>query len=74
MIPIATAAGGSGDGSDDRLDLARSLLLKLGRKRFGEPPPEVELQIRRVADLDRLEALYDRLLVVMNWQELLAES
>ena len=51
---------------------ARSLTLRLGTKRFGEPDAAA-LATLESADLARLEALADRLLEVESWQELFAE-
>jgi hypothetical protein len=58
---------------EGREEEARSLILRLGRKRFGEPPAAVESGIRAVTDLARLESLADRLLEVESWDDLLAE-
>ena len=43
-----------------------------GRKRFGEPDAPTAAALQAITDLDRLEALSDRLLDVASWQELLA--
>jgi hypothetical protein len=50
---------------------ARKLVLRLGRKRFGEPDASVQKALRD-ASLDRLEEMADRLLQAETWQELLA--
>ena len=53
---------------------ARKLLLRLGRKRLGSPPAETEAALNAIADLDRLESLSERLLLVSSWDELLAAA
>jgi hypothetical protein len=51
---------------------ARSLILRLGTKRFGAASAESEA-VLEAADIVRLEAFVERLLEVESWQELLAE-
>jgi Domain of unknown function (DUF4351) len=50
----------------------RTVILRLGTKRFGEPNAAVRAALK-AADLPRLEVLVDRLLEVESWQELLAD-
>lgn len=50
---------------------ARSLILRLGARRFGAPPGWVAERLATLPDLAALEALADRLLEVESWQELL---
>jgi hypothetical protein len=47
-------------------------LLRLGQRRFGPASKEIELRIRSIHDVDRLEALTDRILDAQNWDEFLA--
>ena len=49
----------------------RATLLRLGRKRFGPPSETDEATINALTDLDRLNALLDRVLDVSTWDELL---
>ncbi len=66
---------GEAKGRDEGQVLAdRATLLRLGRKKFGPPDETVEATINAVADLDRLNALLDRILDVATWDELLATS
>lgn len=51
---------------------ARSLLLRLGRKRFGPPDTAAGVSIAAIDSVERLEHLAERLLEVESWQELLA--
>lgn len=52
-------------------DRARHMLLLQGRKRFGEPPPEVFLALQEIEDLDRFDRMTLRMLEVSTWTELL---
>ena len=48
------------------------LLLRLGRKRLGEPSVSQLAQVESLQDRERLEALAERLLEAETWDELLA--
>jgi hypothetical protein len=50
----------------------KKLILRQGRKRFGEPDASVQATLDAITDLDRLERLGERLLDVSSWQELFA--
>jgi hypothetical protein len=58
---------------EGRVHEARKLILRLGQARFGPPGEETRKAIEAIADLEPLERLFDRLLSVSNWSELLAE-
>ena len=47
-------------------------LLRLGRKKFGEPDSATLSRIESLTDADRLHALTERLLDVTSWEELLS--
>jgi hypothetical protein len=55
-----------------RVEASHRLLLRQGRKRFGEPVEAAETALRAIRDLDRLERLADAVLTAQSWQELLA--
>ena len=55
-----------------KLEEAKRILLRLGRKRFGPPKAAVKSNIESIADLVRLEHLSDRILAAKNWDELIA--
>ncbi len=55
-----------------RLQEAISLVMKLGRKRFGPADSSTTAVIEQIADLSRIEQLHERLLEVNSWNELLA--
>lgn len=53
------------------LEEARSILLRLGRKKFGAPGRQITVAIGRLDDRTRLERLTERILDVSSWDELL---
>ncbi len=68
----AVRADGRAEG---RVEGMRELLLSLGRQKFGKAPTKKHLQqLDAITELDRLEALGERLLTVASWSELLAAS
>ena len=50
---------------------AKTLLLRVGRKKFGPPTLTQESAINEIFDLARLEALCEKLLDVNTWDDLL---
>lgn len=52
---------------------ARSLILRIGSKRYGEADERVKSQIDSIESLEVLEQLADRLLEVETWEELLKD-
>jgi len=48
-----------------------TLLLRLGRKRLGQPSANVENTIKSITDLDRLDYLFDSLDQAKSWDELI---
>ncbi|HEV3437569.1 MAG TPA: DUF4351 domain-containing protein [Gemmata sp.] len=55
-----------------RAEEARSLVLRLGAKRFGPPPAAVEATVLAISDRERLERISERILDAANWNDLLA--
>ena len=55
-----------------KMEEARNLLLRLGRKRFGEPDAVTLQFVQNLNNLETLERLMERLLEAENWSELLA--
>jgi hypothetical protein len=51
---------------------ARDDVLRLGRKRFGQPNENVSARIDAIDNLAQLLFLHDRILDVSTWAELLA--
>ena len=68
----AQAEGRAVGQAEGELREARRSLLRLGRKKFGEPPVEVTATIEGMTALPHLEKLADRLFDVSSWDELLA--
>ena len=55
----------------ERKALIRTLL-RLGRKKLGEPDAATIALVERLTDVDRIQNLTDRILEVATWQELLS--
>ena len=53
---------------------ARSILLNLGRKRFGRPDAPIRASIDSIQSPDRLERLAERILEASSWADLLRQS
>ncbi len=51
---------------------ARSLLLRLGRRRFGPAPAAVTHMLDGIQDLSRLEAIAERVVEASGWDDLIA--
>jgi hypothetical protein len=56
---------------EGRIDALQKTLLRQGRQRFGPPSEAIQTMVTGITDLERLERMTDRLLVVSSWQELL---
>ncbi len=57
--------------AEGRVEGLQRALLRVGRKKFGEPEEATRLALLGITDLERLEGLSERLLDVASWQELL---
>ena len=57
---------------EGRIEEFHRTIFRLGRRRFGEVDEAVRQQIAAIRDIDRLEDLTDRLLIVSSWDELMA--
>jgi len=60
--------------AEGALEEARSMLLRLGTKKFGPPTPALAAAIEATSDKARLEALADDLLTATSWDEVLVAS
>lgn len=69
-IKTALAKGRLEGRLEGQLQAANAALLKLGTRLLGQPSPEVLGQLQQ-ADVDRLEAMMERLMDVASWDELL---
>ena len=56
---------------EGKAEEGRRILLRIGRKRLGEPPPELVAAIEAIGDAGRLEALVERVLEIERWGDLL---
>ena len=57
---------------EGRVEELHRVILRLGRRRFGEVDESVRLQIEAIRDIVVLEDLTERLLIVSSWDELMA--
>ncbi len=55
-----------------RIKELHRMILRQGRRRFGEANETMRLQIEAMRDIERLEDLTERLLIVSSWDELMA--
>jgi len=56
---------------EGRQDQARKLIFRVGTRRFGVPDELIRNTLFAITDLEKLEAIFDRLLDVRSWLELL---
>ena len=65
-------AKGLVEGRDEgRIEEARQAVLTVGRKKLGPPDEEERMKIATIDNVDRLNALLERILDVASWEELL---
>ena len=57
-----------------QLGQTRELILRIGSKRLGVPPSDVASELAGISDLDRLNALADRILDCSTWESLLKQD
>ena len=68
----AAISEGKAEGKAEGLMLGeRNVILRQGRKRFGEPTPQTLVKLETMTSLEQLEELGLRLLEVESWDELL---
>jgi hypothetical protein len=53
---------------------ARRFILRMGRIRFGEAGDAVVSRLDAISDLEQLELLGERLLIVSSWEQLLGQE
>ena len=73
IIAKGEAIGRAKVEAEGRAETAQKWLIRLERKKFGEPDAETLNILQSLTDLERLEQLLYRLLEVETWVELLAE-
>lgn len=56
---------------EGEINHAKRILFKQGQIRFGSPNEKTKAVIQAVEDLEQLDQLLERLLVVNSWEELL---
>ncbi len=55
------------------VEALHSVILGLGRKRFGPPDEETTATLTAIEDVERLKLLCERLLDAKSWEELLVQ-
>lgn len=58
--------------AEGKVEGARAVLLRFGRKKFGEPDAATLQTLESITDVERLERLSDAMLDVHSWTELVA--
>lgn len=58
-------------GMEKGIQALQNTLVMQGKMRFGQVPDELESRIRSISEINRLESLLGRILVVQSWDELL---
>ncbi len=56
---------------EGRAEGMQRLILRQGRRKFGEPDEDTRHALLKINDLERLERLDDRVQEASSWQELL---
>ncbi len=59
---------------EGRAEEARRLVHRQATRKFGEPSPDSLAKLAAISNLERLEALADKVLVATNWDEFLADA
>ncbi len=54
-----------------KIEGAKRILFRMGRKRFGDPKAAIKSKIESIADLVQIEHLSDRVLEAKSWDELM---
>ena len=52
----------------------RAIILRLGRKRFGEPDAATLEKLESIQQVERLEEISDRLITATNWNEAIGQA
>jgi len=57
---------------EGRVEAEAETILRLGTKRFGAPPADIEVAIQEIRDSERLDRIIDRILDAADWQDLVS--
>ena len=60
--------------AEGKLEGERAIILRLGRKRFGEPDAATLEKLESIQQIERLEEISDRLITATNWIEAIGEA
>jgi len=58
---------------EGRAEEAKRILLRLGRQQFGPTSRAIQSQLKAIVDVEKIEELADRILVVSSWDELIGD-
>ena len=59
---------------EGKLEEARAIILRLGRRRFGEPDSSLLSKLESIEAIERLEEITDRLITAVSWNEAIGET
>ena len=59
---------------EGKIEGERAIILRLGRKRFGEPDAATLEKLESIQQIERLEEISDRLITATNWIEAIGEA
>jgi hypothetical protein len=60
--------------TEGKVDEARQILLRIGRRRFGPPDPAILDLIGEIADVERIESLIERLPDASGWEDVMGAT
>ncbi len=68
-----TATISDNDDSNEKGRNVKLTILRIGTKRLGPPPIEVQDKLQQIMELSKLKAMADCLLTVQRWDDLFAQ-
>lgn len=68
---VMIAKGRSEDKVEGRSEEARSLIMRMGKKKWGRVDTQTKTSLAAIMDVERLERLADRLFDASSWADLL---
>ena len=57
-----------------KIEGERAIIVRLGRKRFGEPDAATLAKLDSIQSIERLDEISDRLITAANWNEAIGED
>ena len=59
---------------EGKIEQARAIILRLGRKRIGEPDAETLEKLESIQNVERLEEIFDQMITATSWNESFGEQ